>query len=301
MSRRHIPDAVKARAIALRQGERLGIDAIRDATGLSVGTLSVLLRDHPLTKTEVEAAKTAGRAKGNETRWGTHIPQRGTKPPDHPWSVSLEAYRIWPDGSARCLGRGEARAMIAARGRTPVVVHLGPQEPFEVPRAFRLRPNGNELLVFVSLGLHDGVASVVLGSDVINVRRGATPQWCQLSHVDSATYRDIARDLLREGSATQVNQLARFLSTHHAALAVRRSGQIKPVLGDQWAARMWGRAPRVMPEATDIAFWSLAKSRVVASASARVRAYEAPAPITAPRVRAEPTPLDARGHDLTAR
>lgn len=50
---RKIAEEVKQEAIRLRIEERLGIDDIRHRTGLSVGTLSVLLRDYPLSKEEV--------------------------------------------------------------------------------------------------------------------------------------------------------------------------------------------------------------------------------------------------------
>lgn len=285
--RRHIPDALKARAVTLRVQERLGIDAIRDATGLSVGTLSTLLRDYPLSASEVAAARTAGRVKVNETRWGQHTPQRDTKPVGHPARVRIDAYRVFPEGHAHRLLRGEARALVAARGLFPVTVQLGLSQPYEVRDAFRLRSDGSEQLVFVTVGMHDEHRSVVLGSDVLRVRGRETPQWVPLSEVAMFTYRDIARELLqwesrRRGEAS----LACFLSTNHAAVAVRRSGQLKPVLGEQWVSRMWGQNARSTLPATDIPSWSIAQSRVLAVAGARVRVYVAPAPITAPRVRA---------------
>ncbi len=49
-----ISQEVKQEALRLRVAERLGIDDIRRQTGLSVGTLSVLLRGYPLTDEEVK-------------------------------------------------------------------------------------------------------------------------------------------------------------------------------------------------------------------------------------------------------
>ncbi len=65
---RRIADELKQEAIRLRLTERLGIDAIKQRTGLSVGTLSVLLRSYPLTLQEVREKKSRSAVQSNQNR-----------------------------------------------------------------------------------------------------------------------------------------------------------------------------------------------------------------------------------------
>jgi hypothetical protein len=59
---------LKQEAIRLRVEERLGIDEIRRRTGMSVGSLSALLRFHPLTSEEVRQKMSRSSMKSNALR-----------------------------------------------------------------------------------------------------------------------------------------------------------------------------------------------------------------------------------------
>ncbi len=63
-----IPPEVKAEAIRLRVEERLSIDEIKAKTGLSVGTLSTLLRDLPLSSEEVFQKMSSSSVRNNPLR-----------------------------------------------------------------------------------------------------------------------------------------------------------------------------------------------------------------------------------------
>lgn len=63
-----ISDELKQQAIRLRLEERLGIDEIKQRTGLSVGTLSMLLRDYPLNPEEVKAKMSQSAVRSNSFR-----------------------------------------------------------------------------------------------------------------------------------------------------------------------------------------------------------------------------------------
>jgi hypothetical protein len=63
-----IPTEVKQEAIRLRVEERLGIDEIRRLTGLSVGTLSMLLREYPLSSEEVQDKMSQSSRRNNPLR-----------------------------------------------------------------------------------------------------------------------------------------------------------------------------------------------------------------------------------------
>jgi len=65
---RIIPNEVKELAIRLRREERLSIDDIQAITGLSVGTLSVLLKPYPLTKDEVRTKMSESALRNNPLR-----------------------------------------------------------------------------------------------------------------------------------------------------------------------------------------------------------------------------------------
>lgn len=58
----------KQEAIRLRREERLSLDEICARTGISVGTLSVLLRDDPLSEDEVKAKMTQSALRNNSLR-----------------------------------------------------------------------------------------------------------------------------------------------------------------------------------------------------------------------------------------
>ncbi len=55
-------------AIRLREEERLSIDEIKAKTGLSVGTLSALLREFPLSTAEIHAKMSASSLRNNPLR-----------------------------------------------------------------------------------------------------------------------------------------------------------------------------------------------------------------------------------------
>jgi len=67
---KHILEAVKDEAVRLPLEERLGLKAIRERTGLSIGTLSTLLRPYPLPDEEIR----------NRIASGTEQGRRGRKP-----------------------------------------------------------------------------------------------------------------------------------------------------------------------------------------------------------------------------
>ena len=65
---RKIPVELKQQAIKLRLEERLGIDEIKQRTGLSVGTLSMLLREYPLSPEEVKDKMSQSSRRNNPLR-----------------------------------------------------------------------------------------------------------------------------------------------------------------------------------------------------------------------------------------
>lgn len=74
MARRWIDPAVKAEAVRLRVQNRLGARAIAARTGLAVSTVSLLLRDHPLSSSERQSRSQRGAARVNARRWRGHVP-----------------------------------------------------------------------------------------------------------------------------------------------------------------------------------------------------------------------------------
>lgn len=63
-----LPDDVKQEAVRLRVEERLSIHDIARRTGLSVGTLSTLLRDYPLSEEEVSERVSEAAIRSNARR-----------------------------------------------------------------------------------------------------------------------------------------------------------------------------------------------------------------------------------------
>lgn len=67
MSRR-ITTELKAQALGLRREHRMSLEEIRQATGLSKGSLSALLRDEPLSDPELRERRSASAANSNKQR-----------------------------------------------------------------------------------------------------------------------------------------------------------------------------------------------------------------------------------------
>jgi len=65
---KRIPDDLRQEALRLRLQERLSLDAICHRTGLGKGTLSVLLREYPLTSEEVSQRKSESALRSNPLR-----------------------------------------------------------------------------------------------------------------------------------------------------------------------------------------------------------------------------------------
>ena len=65
---RKISAELKEEAIRLRLEERLGIDEIKQRTGLSIGTLSMLLRKYPLSPEEVKEKMSRSALRSNPVR-----------------------------------------------------------------------------------------------------------------------------------------------------------------------------------------------------------------------------------------
>lgn len=63
-----LAESIKQEAIRLRIEERRSIDEIRERTGISVGTLSTLLREYPLSTDEVRAKKSEAASRSNPLR-----------------------------------------------------------------------------------------------------------------------------------------------------------------------------------------------------------------------------------------
>ena len=63
-----ISHETRQEAIRLRVEERLGIDDIKERTGLSVGTLSMLLREYPLSRDEVRDKMSQSSRRNNPLR-----------------------------------------------------------------------------------------------------------------------------------------------------------------------------------------------------------------------------------------
>ncbi len=106
MARRYIDPALKIEAVRLRVEERLGIQAIMARTGIAKGTLSLLLRDHPLKATELHERSSASAAALNSDRWAGHVagqkygkPGPGSNAPRH--SVVVRYVAVNSDGCVR--------------------------------------------------------------------------------------------------------------------------------------------------------------------------------------------------------
>lgn len=69
--RRKIARAIKREAVRLRREERLSLKAIQERLPehLAYSTLSLWLRDYPLTEEELRARAHVGGVKGNARRW----------------------------------------------------------------------------------------------------------------------------------------------------------------------------------------------------------------------------------------
>src|SRR5581483_9532819 len=63
-----ISDRNKQEAIRLRVDERLGLDEIAKRTGISIGTLSNLLREYPLSDQEISDKKADSARRSNQQR-----------------------------------------------------------------------------------------------------------------------------------------------------------------------------------------------------------------------------------------
>ena len=124
MARRWIDPAVKAAAVRLRTRDRLGVRAIAARTGLSVSTVSLLLRDHPLSSAERQSRSQRGGASANARRWRGHIPGqkygspgRGSRAPRH---TVVARYVIV--GATACI-RLETKTLYALAEGTPLPEH----------------------------------------------------------------------------------------------------------------------------------------------------------------------------------
>ena len=88
-----IPPALKVEAVRLRVEERLSIDEIRSRTGLSVGTLSGLLKDHPLSKPEVQQKMSESSMRNN--------PLRRYNPDQSKWAQVVDRQELSRDRKGR--------------------------------------------------------------------------------------------------------------------------------------------------------------------------------------------------------
>lgn len=70
---RPIPEATKQEALRLRKEQKLSLKAIASRLGVSKGTLSVLLREHPLPTEEVRQRKVLNGQHSRGRRWATPL------------------------------------------------------------------------------------------------------------------------------------------------------------------------------------------------------------------------------------
>jgi hypothetical protein len=285
-----VPQSLKDKAIRLRVEERLGIDDILAKTGISKGTLSVLLRSYPLKKSELKARSIEAAAATNAERWADHVAQSEVKPEGNPFAVTLTGFRLAARGGVVPLQIGEARALLRAERRgDPVLSTYGPHEPKPVVQAFHLQRDGSELFALVTTALYDGRPVGYLGMDLLRIRPGHTPVWERPLNGVAPEAAAVAAALIaaHEIPAPRGDGLADFLAHHHAAVRLSGVDVLRPIVGEQWINRIWGHDARDAIPALDVPLYHLRTGKVVVEASATIpRVYAAPAPATEARVRA---------------